>query len=139
MKYKYSHVSGQHNLDGSALKRPAVWVDISAGKHKRRFIALIDSGADYITMSSRMAEVFGIERGGRQNRPMLGITMEPVDGFVAELTFQIENLQRSFIAPVVFINSPHVPILLGREGFFDRYRIKFEEDHDTFEITPSSK
>src|SRR3989344_6319718 len=129
MKYKYSHVSGQHNIDGSALKRPAVWVDISNGKQTRRFVALIDSGADHITMSSRMAEVFGIERNDKQNRPMLGITMETVDGFVAELTFQIEDLQGSFIAPVVFINSPQVPILLGREGFFDKYRITFEQDH----------
>jgi hypothetical protein len=24
----------------------------------------------------------------------------------------------------------------GREGFFDRHRIKFEQDHDVFEVTP---
>jgi len=41
--------------------------------------------------------------------------------------------------PVGFINSDSVGLLLGQEGFFDNYRIKFERDHNVFEITPVKK
>jgi hypothetical protein len=62
--------------------------------------------------------------------------MDPIDGFVGHLTFQIEHQTESFDAPVIFIDTD-VPVLLGREGFFDRYRVKFGQDHNTFEITPA--
>jgi hypothetical protein len=68
----------------------------------------------------------------------MGVTMEPIDGFVSTLTFQIKDQAERFDAPVVFIDAD-VPVLLGREGFFDEYRIKFEQDHDTFEIVPLSR
>lgn len=29
--------------------------------------------------------------------------------------------------------------LLGQEGFFDQFRIKFEKDHNIFEVTPVKK
>jgi hypothetical protein len=35
--------------------------------------------------------------------------------------------------------GPSVNILLGQEDFFERYRIKFEKDHDVFEVTISRK
>jgi len=41
--------------------------------------------------------------------------------------------------PICFVESPTVSLLLGQEGFFDKYRIKFEKDHDTFEIIPVGK
>lgn len=38
-----------------------------------------------------------------------------------------------------FIDSDSVNALLGQEGFFDNYRIKFEKDHDAFEIILAKK
>lgn len=139
MKYRFSVVAGQTNVDGRYTKRPIVEVELSKGKQVRKFLALIDSGADQITMPAAIAEVFGIEREKCLKRGAVGISMERTEGFVSsELTFHIRNQTETFKAPVVFIDTD-VPVLLGREGFFDRYRIKFEQDHDTFEITPAPK
>jgi hypothetical protein len=134
MKYRYSVVSGQENVDGRYTKRPIVEVELSRGTHRRKFFALIDSGADQIMMPAAIAEALGIDRDKCPRRTSLGVSMEPIAGFVAHLTFQIEHQTDAFEAPVIFIDTD-VPVLLGREGFFDRYRIKFEQDHDTFEIT----
>jgi hypothetical protein len=49
MKYKYSDAPGQLNTDGR-LKRPIIEVEISRGSQRRKFLALIDSGADQIIM-----------------------------------------------------------------------------------------
>jgi hypothetical protein len=135
MKYRYLVVSGQTNVDGSYTKRPIVEIEISRGNQRRIFLALIDSGADQIMMPAAIAEAFGIDRGQCQKRTSLGMSMEPIDGFVSQLTFQIAHQTRTFDAPVIFIDAD-VPVLLGREGFFDHHRIKFEQDHDTFEISP---
>ena len=138
MKYKYSVVAGQTNADGRFTKRPVVEVELSKGKQVRKFLGLIDSGADQIIMPAAIAEVFGIERDQCPKRATMGITMQSTQGFLSELTFRIQHQAEAFNAPVIFIDA-NVPVLLGREGFFDKYRIKFEQDHDTFEITPAPK
>ena len=45
--------------------------------------------------------------------------MNPIEGFVSELTLRIENQSEAFAAPVVFVDTD-MPIVLGREGFFDK-------------------
>jgi hypothetical protein len=136
MKYRYSVVSGLTNTDGRYTKRPIIEVELGHGNIRRKFLALIDSGADQIMMPAAVAEAFGIEAAACPRRSSMGISMEPIDGFVATLSFRLKDQSGSFDAPVVFV-EPDIPVLLGREGFFERYRIKFEQDHDTFEITPA--
>jgi hypothetical protein len=38
-----------------------------------------------------------------------------------------------------FIDSDAVGVILGQDGFFDQHRIKFEKDHNVFEITQVKK
>ena len=138
MKYKYSVVAGETNINGEYTKRPVVEIELSRGNQYRKFLALIDSGADQIHMPAAIAEVFGIDRSKCPKRASMGISMEATQGFVGELTFRIQRQDETFNAPVVFIDTD-VPILLGREGFFDRYRIKFEQAHDVFEVYRSNR
>jgi len=48
------------------------------------------------------------------------------------------KLQRKFLLSNRS-NSQSVGILLRQDSFFDLHRIKFEKDHDTFEITSVKK
>jgi hypothetical protein len=103
------------------------------GEHARSFLAIIDSGADNIILPAYIAELFGIDKRACRRYSVMGISLENTPGFVAELDFRLQNHSEVFTAPVVFIEK-NVPPLLGQEGFFDNYRVKFEKDHDTFEI-----
>ena len=134
MKYEY-WLSEQINTDGRPTERPLVEVTIErAGEPQRRtFLALIDSGADQIIMPAAIAEVFGIDRATCPERSVVGVSMEPITGFVAELWLRIEHQRESFRAPIIFIDAD-VPVLLGRERFFDFYGIKFDQRHDIFEL-----
>jgi hypothetical protein len=138
MKHRYSGVAGQTNIDGRLTKRPIVEVELSFGRYQRKFLALIDSGADQIIMPAAIAEAFAIDRATCIRRSVMGVSMEPIDGFIEYLSFRIQQQEQQFEAPVVFIDA-EVPVLLGREGFFDFHRIKFEQDHDTFEISPTHR
>jgi hypothetical protein len=63
-----------------------------------------------------------------------------IDGFRLEkVKIRVDGLNESIEIPVCFVDSPTVGLLLGQEGFFDQYRIRFEKDHDTFEIIPVGK
>jgi hypothetical protein len=55
MKYRYSAVSGHANIDGRHTKRPVLEVELFRGNHQRKFLALIDSGADHIMMPAAIA------------------------------------------------------------------------------------
>jgi hypothetical protein len=66
-------------------------------------------------MPSAIAEALGIDRERSAPRPSLGVSMDPIDGFLGHLTFRLEHQADSFDAPVIFIDTD-VPVLLGREG-----------------------
>src|SRR3989338_10650869 len=59
--------------------------------------------------------------------------------FFTDIEIKIEHLDNKIRIPDGFIKSPHVSVLLGQEAFFDLNRIKFERDHNTFEINPVGK
>ena len=54
---------------------------------------------------------------------------------MTDLEIQVKDLGKVKI-PVGFIDSRSVIGLLGQAGFFDSHRIKFERDHNSFEIIP---
>jgi hypothetical protein len=104
MKYRYSVVSGQMNIDGRYTKRPVVEVVLSKGNRQRTFLALIDSGADQIMMPAAIAEVFGIESDACLSRTSMRVSMEPIEGFISHLSFQLAHQADVFEAPVAFID-----------------------------------
>lgn len=138
MKYKYTVVAGALDTAGRYAKRPIVEIEISRGGPARKFLALINSGADQITMPAAIADALGIVRATCPRRSLIGITMQRVDGFVASIGIRVQHHSELIAVPAVFIDTD-IPVLLGQEAFFDRYRIKFEKDHDAFEISPAPK
>lgn len=63
-----------------------------------------------------------------------------VDGYrVDKLKIKVNGFSEAIEIPACFVDSPSVGILLGQDGFFDLHRIKFEKDHDTFEVASAKK
>lgn len=67
-------------------------------------------------------------------RPFIGIGGKQVEAYESEIEMKVKHFPKSFTLPVAFVDSPSVDILLGQEGFFDRFRIKFEKGHGTFVV-----
>ena len=59
--------------------------------------------------------------------------------YEGSVDFKIKHFEETITTPAAFIDSPSVDVLLGQEGFFDLFRIKFEKDHDTFELMRSKR
>jgi len=86
-----------------------------------------------------VAEVLGINLSDAKPANFTGISGQ-INGYRLEkVKIKIDGIDELVEIPVCFVNSPTVGLLLGQEGFFDQYRIKFEKDHDIFEINSFKK
>lgn len=134
MKYKYL-TSLNRNPNGPHFKRPMVDVEIFGLNTSIKTIALLDSGADYCLFNLEFAKAIGIDMDKCQKGQTMGVEGGSKDVYLTNIEIKIEHLEKIKI-PVGFIDSHSVTGLLGQIGFFDKNRIKFERDHDTFEIIP---
>lgn len=147
MKFKTTPISdiyGTPLLDsrGRTVKRPMLEVELldkSGSKISGDSLGLIDSGADTTMLNMQYAPVLGIELTKAKEKSVRGIGPGVVPTKVSTARFRFTKLQEEIELPVWFVDSPNVDILLGREVFFETYRIRFEIDHDTFEITKSRR
>lgn len=136
MKYRYSVAVPEQG--GKFIHRPLVEVEIFGPKGKLKEIALIDSGADRSLLNLEIAELLGIDLTRARTRTAIGIS-GATKVYTTEVEVKLQHFEKRVVIPVGFIDSPYVSVLLGQEGFFDQHRIKFEKDHDVFEIMPIRK
>lgn len=140
MKYQYT-VFLPSNPNEQWKRRPMLQIEIFGKKGSQKFNALIDSGADYSLFNIQVAELLGLDMSKAKVVPFLGIS-GPQAVFVRTLDgveIQVNGLDKKVKIPVGFIDSESVSLLLGQEGFFDQFRIKFEKDHNIFEVTSVKK
>ncbi|MFH1956351.1 MAG: hypothetical protein ABIJ28_01775 [Patescibacteria group bacterium] len=140
MKYKYSALIP---ADPSSrwIKRPIVQIEVFGKNNSRKFNALINSGADYSLFNIQIAELIGLDLSNAKPHSFIGIGgSQPIAAYLLDETeIKINDIDKKIKIPVGFINSDSVGLLLGQEGFFDQHRIKFEKDHDIFEIIPTKQ
>ncbi|MFA6256844.1 MAG: retropepsin-like aspartic protease [Candidatus Paceibacterota bacterium] len=134
MKYKYLTVLNS-DPNGKHFRRPAVDVELFGPSQKISTFALIDSGADYCLFNIEYAQAIGVDLKKCKKAATMGVEGGSKEIYLTEIDIQVKNLEKIKV-PVAFIDSKSVNGLLGQIGFFDLNRIKFERDHDVFEINP---
>ncbi len=138
MKFAYLAVPGLKDSRGRMVKRPVLILELKAKDGSILEVpAIVDSGADTTTVNIEYAAALGIELG--EKGLILGIGKGKVERRAGHLPFKIKQTDFELDVPAWYIDSENVGILLGQEAFFDSFRIKFEKDHDTFEIIPVKK
>lgn len=136
MKFKYTNTM---TLDtkGRFIKRPLIELEI-VGKDKQvKAFGLIDSGADTTLMNIEYAKRVGLTLDINKSKHFAGISGPSARCYLSRVPVKIKYFDEPVSMAVGFIDSPSVDILLGQEDFFDSFRIKFEKDHDVFELNTS--
>ena len=77
----------------------------------------------------------GIDLSKAVKKEFLGIGETRVTSYIASVDMKVKHFNAPVTTPVAFTDSPSVDVLLGQEDFFEVFRIKFEKDHDTFELS----
>lgn len=135
---KYDYTTYLPDERGKFIKRPMVEIEIFGPSENHKEFALIDSGADRSLFHKEIANALGIDLFYAEKRNVSGIS-GTLEVRTKEVKIRIRHLENTVTIPVDFVDSPYVGALLGQEGFFDINRIKFERDHNVFEINPVRK
>lgn len=117
MKFPYQSLKGKHY--------PIVPIILKRGKKQFKTEALVDSGAHLSLFHSEIADYLGIklEKGKK-------IFLEGLDGrilaYIHRLNIEIDGY--SFPCQIAFSREFFISVnILGREDFFERFKIIFEE------------
>src|SRR3989344_3057869 len=137
MKYRYL-VTSNRDLNKPHFRRPIVDVEIFGPKGSINTIALLDSGADNCLFNIGYAELIGIDLAKCEKAVTTSVEGGMKDVYLTNIVIRVKGLEKISV-PIAFIDSDSVNSLLGQIGFFDQNKIKFERDHDIFEIIPVKK
>lgn len=135
MVFKYKKISKHEHCSKPYLK-----ISLSNLKNNRGYDieSLLDSGADNCLINSRYSELL-LNEDYTTGKMIMSRGVEGQDGGVPvyfhDLGVEIKGLtNQKLIIPFGFINSPTVNVLLGREIFFDTFKITFVQKNNYFDI-----
>lgn len=140
MKFQYTTTLST-NTKGRLTKRPMLELELIGKTETINVLGLIDSGADTTMVNIDYAKVLGIDLTKAEKKEFMGIGQIVVTTYISSVTMKVKHFAEPITSTVVFTDSSSVDVLLGQEDFFEAFRIKFEKDHDTFDLTlvPSFK
>lgn len=87
----------------------------------------------------QIAEKIGLNFNEDPVEKFGGIEGSTIEARLHKVKVQIIGMDSEIEITAGFVNSGGVAAILGQDGFFDNYRIKFEKDHGIVEITPVKK
>ena len=114
--------------------RPVIQIDLDGVSVKFGYLVLIDSGADYCIFHAQIGELLGLDI--KSGKPLVfhGTSGEPQTAYFHEITFKIGGFSHK--CEVGFSDDmKKLPYgLLGQDGFFDRWIVKFEHHKENVEL-----
>ena len=119
----------QKDAKGNSFPIIPITLELSG---KKDFWALIDSGATVSIFKAEVAETLGISiENGKEI--WLGGVGGHIKGYLHQV--KIEAAGKKFVCPVVFSREYFVSFnLLGRQEFFKRFKIVFEEEKNRLRL-----
>lgn len=117
---------------------PELPATISIRRRRRRVRALVDSGAALCVADIGVAKSLGVLLDKKSPIYIGGIGLdERVPTYRARVKIKLEGLEE--IETTVYFGkiSEGFTLILGQDGFFDRFTIAFQKKKGTFEIKPT--
>ncbi len=139
MKFPYLKQPNLLKPQAPWIARPIIPVKLSYERNSLNVAALIDSGADFCIFNTEIGERLGIPIKEGETLDFFGITKIPVKVYLHKIKLQVLGIDHLIEISAGFTEASGVVAILGQEGFFDNFRIKFEKDHNVIEITPVKK
>lgn len=116
------------------VSRPYISIRLTGPKGTWEGYGLIDSGADRSLFNIQIAEKIGLNLTKSQTQNFGGIEGGNQEAKLSKIQLQVIGMDETIEIVAGFINSSGVSAILGQEGFFDNFRIKFEKDHGVVEV-----
>lgn len=119
---------------GEVIKRPIIPFTV-VGKERLALFGILDSGSDNTIISEDIAAILGVEL--MKDNEIFGISRNPVKAKESKLDVifgkgnEIYEFQIPVLVPLI---EEDIPIIIGREGFFNHFKITFNETEKKIEF-----
>jgi hypothetical protein len=125
--YRYKTIK---RPDGTNVRTPSIPITLK-GKEQFDTIALLDSGADISAIPLSIAQILSLNLDGAKSEAYgIGGKVDSIDTQM-NVTVEKGHEHYSFNIPVkVILGKYDFPILLGREGFFNKFIISFDQERE---------
>lgn len=118
------------------IARPYIPIKLTGPKGFWEGYGLIDSGADRSLFNIQIAEKIGLDLTKNRSENFGGIEGGTIEGSIHKVSLQVIGMEKEIGLLAGFVSSSGVAAILGQEGFFDEFRIKFERDLGLIEVNP---
>lgn len=125
--------------DGTISRTPSIPI-VLIGKEIFETVGLLDSGSDISAIPKHLAEILGLDLN-KETNPAYGIGGK-VDSIETTMTILVQqgHEKYKFSLPVkVILDKYEFPVLLGREGFFSRFIVKFDQENQKVSLKRKNK
>ena len=133
ISYKYKILPGKK---GIKIKTPSIPIVIN-GKNETpiEVVALIDSGADLSVIPIGLAEFLQLDLSGKKEKSNgIGGQVNVVNSTM-NITLKKPHETYNLDIPVqVILDGDDIPPLLGRQGFFDKFKITFDNKNERISL-----
>lgn len=111
---------------GHVSVSPVAQVGIE-NRHKEwnTFVLLIDSGATTSAFPISDAKLLGVDVEQGEKLVVMGVGGVPLRGWSHKIRIALG--ENKFMIPLIFIDDPQAPRVLGRAGIFEKFLVVFEE------------
>ncbi|MBU0467317.1 MAG: retropepsin-like domain-containing protein [Nanoarchaeota archaeon] len=138
ISFKYKSIK---RPDKREVKTPSIPVMLKGrSPNWVEFVALLDSGADLSVVPQDVAELLDLDLSGKKDRSSgIGGDVEVINTRM-QINVKKKHEDYTFEIPVqVILGESKVPILLGREGFFEQFKIIFEQGNERVRLKKIAK
>ncbi len=118
----------------TTIIKPVITVRLIGPKKFQEIEAIIDSGADHSIFDMDFAKNLGLSFTKAKVEPFSGIGKGTIKVFTIPVEIQVVGIDKKVTIPIGFVKSPSFPPLLGLDGFFDNFVIKFDKAHNIIDI-----
>ena len=137
MKFDYFKfpLSPPSTLFGNAILKPIIPIGISFNNRALRYNALIDSGADFCIFDAEIGEYLNINIRTGTKEPFGGIQERgSAEAFLHQVTINIGGWDYKTIVGFTYDIAKYGFGILGQEGFFDIFVVKFDLINEVIEL-----
>ena len=115
--------------------RPVIEIQLeSSTKVTFGYLVLIDSGADYCIFHASIGELMGINIKSGTSLTFYGTSGEPQVAYFHKITFRMGGHPHTADVGFSYDMEKLAYGILGQDGFFNRWNIKFEYKKENVEI-----
>lgn len=120
--------------DKKSALRPVIQIDFGGISRKFSYLVLIDSGADYCVFHAKVGELLGLDIKSGKLVTFYGTSGQPQIAYFHAVSFKIGGHDHICEAGFSY-EMERLPYgLLGQDGFFNKWIVKFEYHKENIEL-----